>query len=327
MKRQNHIHILLLRRRRPQKTDCRSTASLSIGADPLGAPRVRVRSARHETTMGCSTSKEPEYNEDGTPRSRSHGSGHPDSAATSTKRRESITARLAHTQGAMSELHDRYDCKNATELGRGACGSVMAVKRLDNNELFALKTISLESMGAYDIEELRNEIELQKKLDHPNICKLLESYEDKKRGTVHIVMEMCTGGMLVSRMKTHRNGWSEQAVATMMEQVLSAIKYCHSNGVVHRDIKLDNIMMEDPSDTSLLKLIDFGFAVQVKRGKEGMQEQLGTPSTWRRSCAPRTTTTSTTTRASTFGRSASRRTYFCRASAPSTTRTAPRSAA
>ena len=46
-------------------------------------------------------------------------------------------------------------------------------------------------------EDLRNEIELQKKLDHPNICKIIESFEDSKHGEVYIIMELCTGGALV----------------------------------------------------------------------------------------------------------------------------------
>ena len=55
-----------------------------------------------------------------------------------------------------------------------------------------------------------------------------------------------------------------------MEEMLSAVLYCHTHGVVHRDIKLDNMIFQGPEETSELKLIDFGFANVVKPGREGV---------------------------------------------------------
>ena len=63
------------------------------------------------------------------------------------------------------------------------------------------------------LSELKREIEIQRTLDHPNICKVFESYEDKGAGEMYIIMEICTGGSLVSRMKTHRHGYGERAAA------------------------------------------------------------------------------------------------------------------
>ena len=100
-----------------------------------------------------------------------------------------------------------------------------------------MKTVSLESMDTNSFDELRIEIDVQKKLDHPNIAKIIESFEDVKHGVMYIVMEMCAGGSLVSRMRKHRHGYSERAAATIIEKMLSAVVYCHHHGVVHRDIK------------------------------------------------------------------------------------------
>jgi len=119
---------------------------------------------------------------------------------------------------------------------------------------------------------------MQRKLDHPNICKILESFSDKRKSQVYIVMELCTGGSLVSRMKTHRHGYGEAAAATLVEKMLSATLYCHHHGIVHRDIKLDNMIYEDEREDAELKLIDFGFAQAVRPGHETMFDQLGTPS-------------------------------------------------
>ena len=78
-------------------------------------------------------------------------------------------------------------------LGRGACGSVVAVKHRQTGELFAMKVVSLETVGG-TLEELKREIDIQATLDHPNICKIVESFEDPRRGIMYIVMELCTGG-------------------------------------------------------------------------------------------------------------------------------------
>merc|ERR1719478_335163 len=112
------------------------------------------------------------------------------------------------------------------------------------------------------LEELRAEIETQRSLDHPNIVKIHESFEDSERRRIHIVMELCTGGSLVSRMKEH--GYGERAAAALVEKMLSAVLYCHRHGIVHRDIKLDNMLYEDSREDAELKLIDFGFASSVQ---------------------------------------------------------------
>jgi len=171
-----------------------------------------------------------------------------------------------------------YDLTHSTTLGRGACGCVSSVTKKATGEMFAMKTVSLEGMAAHSMAELRQEISVQKMLDHPNIVKVFETFEDPRRQELHIIMEMCTGGALVSRMKTHRHGYGEKAAATLLEKALSATMYCHKHGVVHRDIKLDNFIYENEAEDAELKLIDFGFASFVAPGKESMWDQIGTPS-------------------------------------------------
>ena len=90
-----------------------------------------------------------------------------------------MTAHLVH-EGTVAQMHEKYDLSKASELGHGACGCVMAVKRKDTGDMFALKTITLDSMGLDNFDELKNEINLQKQLDHPNIVKVLESFVCEK---------------------------------------------------------------------------------------------------------------------------------------------------
>ena len=169
--------------------------------------------------------------------------------------------KLAHlNHHALNEI---YETADGAVLGRGACGVVCVVRRKDTGELYAMKTVTLDGMGGASLDELRKEVAIQRTLTHPNICRIFEDFEEPDGSAVHIIMELCTGGALVSRMKTHRHGYGERAAATLVEKMLSATLYCHHNGIVHRDIKLDNFIYENEDEEAELKLIDFGFAAEA----------------------------------------------------------------
>lgn len=186
----------------------------------------------------------------------------------------SLTSGLIRHQLSLDSIKAKYDMSNSTALGSGSYGTVSTVRHRETGELFAMKVVKAHT--GESMESLRNEINVMKSLDHPNICKVLESFEDTRKGKFYIIMELCTGGMLVSRLKHHR--FDEAQAATLIEKVLSAVLYCHNHGICHRDIKLDNLLYEDESEDAELKLIDFGFASSVRPGDETMHDQLGTPS-------------------------------------------------
>jgi len=186
-----------------------------------------------------------------------------------------LISSLVH-EHPIGRFSTKYDISDSIEIGKGACGMVCTVRNVDTDDDFAMKVITAPDREA--MASLRNEIALHKKLDHPNIAKIIESFEDEKHCRFLIIMELCTGGPLISRMKQHRNGYDEAAAATLMEKMLSAVLYCHHHGVVHRDIKLDNMLFADDSEDAELKLIDFGFASAVEPGFEVMTDHLGTPS-------------------------------------------------
>ena len=105
-------------------------------------------------------------------------------------------------------------------------------------------------------EMFRTEVATLKVLDHPNILKLYEVFEDKKKYL--LVMEMCIGGELFDEIIKHGT-LSEQTAATYIHQILKGIAYCHSQGIVHRDLKPENILI-DREQNNILKIIDFGTA-------------------------------------------------------------------
>ena len=111
----------------------------------------------------------------------------------------------------------------------------------------AIKTITKESVqqshgGA---ERFFAEVDILRKLDHPNILKLFEFYEDEKY--YHLITELCTGGELFDRI-IDKGKLSEAMAAQVMHQVFSAVNYCHQNNIVHRDLKPENLLLQTDAE-------------------------------------------------------------------------------
>lgn len=111
-------------------------------------------------------------------------------------------------------------------------------------------------MKADEIEILYNEINVLRNLDHPNIVKIYEYFEDEKR--FYIVTELCSGGELFDFILKEGHV-PEKEAAIIMKHVLACVNYCHINKIVHRDLKPENILLEANSENfDDLKIIDFG---------------------------------------------------------------------
>eukprot|EP00537_Pseudo-nitzschia_pungens_P016388 CAMPEP_0172400830 /NCGR_PEP_ID=MMETSP1061-20121228/47757_1 /TAXON_ID=37318 /ORGANISM="Pseudo-nitzschia pungens, Strain cf. pungens" /LENGTH=564 /DNA_ID=CAMNT_0013134251 /DNA_START=305 /DNA_END=1999 /DNA_ORIENTATION=- len=135
---------------------------------------------------------------------------------------------------------------------------------------YALKSIQLERVSTVFVEELRNEIEILKTMDHPNIVKLHEVFSYKKQ--MYLILELCDGGDLYTRLP-----YTEKASAYITGKLLSAIKYMHDHAIVHRDLKFENIMFENNSPEAEIKVIDFGLSKKFVSNKMGyMREGVGT---------------------------------------------------
>lgn len=116
-----------------------------------------------------------------------------------------------------------------------------------------------------------HEIDILKNLDHPNILRLYEFYEDPKR--FYLVTELCTGGELFDEI-TDKKLFSELDSSKLVSQILGALSYCHSKNIVHRDIKPENVLL-DSKNNQTIKLIDFGSSEILEKGKI-LREIIGT---------------------------------------------------
>ena len=128
-------------------------------------------------------------------------------------------------------------------------GHVRAIKSLDYRTLPKTQRKQL----LYEVDMLKEMVSATQ--DHPNILKIYEVIKDSPY--YHIVTELLTGGELFDRISTGVK-YSENKIAGYMQQVLSAVYYCHQRRIIHRDIKPENLVFEDESEFAVLKVIDFG---------------------------------------------------------------------
>lgn len=173
------------------------------------------------------------------------------------KRRLSFSRCVTSTQS--NGFHHTYEAFNAKVLGRGGMsGSVyVAVRRKDSIEV-AVKELPVKH--AMQRRQVINEVRNQLSLDHPNICNLLQVFEEPSR--LYLVMERLRGPDLHDYWRERRR-LSEPEAAKFLQQMSNALEYCHSAGICHRDVKLENICMDKMSPDACLKLIDFGLSVDI----------------------------------------------------------------
>ena len=154
------------------------------------------------------------------------------------------------------------------DLGHGSYGQVKKVKHKKLNEIRAMKITNKKSNSS------KYEIEILRKISHPNITNIFEIFADSKK--YYVIMEFLEGGELFDAI-TSIGSFTEESACQVMKQLLSAINYLHSNNIVHRDLKPENIMLlQKPENGNYhIKLIDFGTAKIFKPGKK-MNKFIGT---------------------------------------------------
>jgi len=174
---------------------------------------------------------------------------------------------IISSSGPLTKFYDLEQKK----LGQGTYGSVCKGVNKSTGAIRAIKTISKAQVK--NIERFRQEISIMKQLDHPNIIRLHETYEDQKN--IYLVLELCSGGELFDRI-IDEGYFTEKNAAVLMKQILAALFYCHSHSIMHRDLKPENFLFLDKRPDSPLKIIDFGLAARFQPGQV-MATKAGTP--------------------------------------------------
>jgi len=176
-----------------------------------------------------------------------------------TQRTESRVGKITVTgryHRQPKKLEDDYHFPEAKVLGSGYNGTVVLAKDKRSNASVAVKGFKLHGVSREKKDELETECEIFLSMDHPHVARLTDVYESEDQ--LNLVMECMEGGELFARV-AEKKRFSETDAGEASFQMLLAVNYIHTHGIVHRDIKLENFLYEK-KDSNHLKLIDFGFS-------------------------------------------------------------------
>ncbi len=191
------------------------------------------------------------------------------------------------TSSLQKDINNLYTFKEI--IGKGTFGIVRTgfrTKEIAPHKIYAIKSIDKTKLTQNVIDNIEKEIDIISSLDHPNIARFYETFNDDKY--FHIVTELCRGKELSKLIKQNGGKIKEKNCRIIIMKILHAINYCHSRGVVHCDLKPDNIIFETPNEGEEnedentlnlldLKLIDFGLSSRIKKN-EKLNNIVGTPS-------------------------------------------------
>ena len=158
-------------------------------------------------------------------------------------------------------------------IGQGAFGKVNLGLNILTGRVVAIKSFMKKNLeiNGENMRKIMYETNLMRKLNHKNITKILEMFEDKKY--ILIIMEYINGGNLFSFVKKRRK-LSEKTAKFLFRQIIEGIKHIHEHNIIHRDIKLENILIDINNN---IKICDFGIGKILSSEKELLYDQCGTP--------------------------------------------------
>ncbi|KAH8739852.1 hypothetical protein FG386_002071 [Cryptosporidium ryanae] len=217
--------------------------------------------------------------------------------------------------GSLLELQKRYELRGV--IGQGSYGVVRVAIEILTNTMRAVKIMNknkIRQINPKDVERIKTEVKIMKKLHHPNITRLYEVYEDEQY--ICLVMELCHGGHLLDKIQISKSQHEaeeatnrhiivcpcpecrdesskiqelmqkteisnkEQLISNIMRQIFSALQYLHNQGICHRDIKPENFLFSSRVGHEI-RLVDFGLSKEfytLNAGEYfGMTTKAGTP--------------------------------------------------
>lgn len=159
-------------------------------------------------------------------------------------------------------------------LGSGRFGLVYAGMHIASGKQVAIKVLDKAALKRADcVVQLRREVEVQSRLRHPNIVRILDYFHDKARA--YVVLEFCSGGELYGKLQAcPEQRMAESETQVVIACIASALRYCHKRHVLHRDVKPENILVDG---TGTVKLADFGWSVHAPEPFSARKTLCGTP--------------------------------------------------
>lgn len=158
-------------------------------------------------------------------------------------------------------------------LGHGQFGTVREALRLGAHPMrVAIKSVRKEII-MQSLSLIKRELMIIRRLDHPNIVKFYETYEDAKY--LHMVMELCEGGDLFDHV-TSKDRLTESEVSAIMRKLMHGVNHMHGMNICHRDLKPENFLYASKAPDADIKIVDFGMSTRYAND-ENMTTIVGTP--------------------------------------------------
>jgi len=172
----------------------------------------------------------------------------------------------------MAKITDTYELKE--ELGKGAFSIVKLAVNKKTGEKVAVKIINKNKAAnsEQDAKRLQTEVDILKRVNHPNIISLKELYETSEE--LFLIMEVVSGGELFDKIVA-KGQYSEKDASVMVKKILSAVDYLHNNNIAHRDLKPENLLLKGNDDTEVM-ISDFGLS-KIVNVQSMMETACGTP--------------------------------------------------
>ena len=158
------------------------------------------------------------------------------------------------------------------KLGEGAFAKVRLATQIHIKEKCAVKILEKKLLeSSRDIQRLKKEIKILKKLRHKNIIQLYDIMESKRN--LYFVMEYCKNGELFDYIVSKKR-LKEQEACRFFQQIINGVEYLHNQGIIHRDLKPENLLLDDKFQ---IKISDFGLSTFFSKNNY-LQTACGTPS-------------------------------------------------
>lgn len=152
----------------------------------------------------------------------------------------------------------RFELDNGAQLGQGGYGVVVKATDPSTGERVAAKMIDKRKMKSDAIEK---EVMLMKMMKHPNVIAVIEQVELDK--SMFIFMELASAGELFGRV-IQSGSLREEEARPYFTQLIGAVKYMHTMGIAHRDLKLENVLLSSDGHEDICKVCDFGLAYRYE---------------------------------------------------------------
>ncbi|KAI8142273.1 kinase-like domain-containing protein [Fennellomyces sp. T-0311] len=222
--------------------------------------KLKIQHSRSNSTSGSSPPREQEK---------------PPSSSVAKRRQSKHQKNALKDAEVLNKLRDI--CTNVdpsqvytdiVKIGQGASGGVFTARKSGGKMPVAIKQMNLEQQPKKEL--IINEIVVMRQSQHRNIVNFIDAYLWK--GDLWVIMEYMDGGSLTDVVTC--NMMTEGQIAAVSHEVLQGLHHLHTNGVIHRDIKSDNVLLSLQGD---IKLTDFGFCAQLKEDQAKRTTMVGTP--------------------------------------------------